>query len=81
MQHFSWVPQSLNLTPLDFFLLKHVKVNVYKTTIKYLDDIKIRIIEKIEAIKKETLHNVFLEIENTLNFCISVKDNSFKKYL
>ncbi len=47
---------------------------------KYMDDLKIRIIQEVEIIKETTLLNVFLEIGKRLNFCISVKDDSFEQY-
>jgi hypothetical protein len=48
---------------IEFIFIGHIKTNVYKTKIKDLDDLKIRITREIEAIKKETIQNVFLEIE------------------
>ena len=55
----SWALRSPDLTPLDFFSMKTYQTNVYSTKIKDLDDLKIKITEEIEAIKKETLKNVF----------------------
>ncbi len=48
------------MTPFDFFLWGYSKTNVYKNNIRDLDDLKIEIVEEIEAIKKETLRNAFL---------------------
>jgi hypothetical protein len=53
-------------------------MNFSKTTVRDLDDLKVRIIQKIEAIRKETLHNVFMGLAKRLNFCISIKGISFK---
>jgi hypothetical protein len=36
--------------------------------------------QKIRAIEKETLKNVFLEVEKRLNFCISVQGDTFEQY-
>ena len=36
-----------------------IKTNVYKTEIKDLNDLKTKITEEIEAIKKEILNNFF----------------------
>ncbi len=76
----SWAPRSLDLNPLDFFLWGHLKTNVYKTRVEDINDLKTRIIEEIRAISKETLHNVFLEVEKQLNFCIEVHGDTFEQY-
>jgi hypothetical protein len=76
----SWAPRSPDTTPLHFFLWGYIKTNVYKNNIRDLDDLKIKIVEEIQAIKKETLHNVFLEIQKRLNFCISVQGDTFEQY-
>jgi ribosomal protein S25 len=77
----SWAPRSPDLTPLDFFLWGHVKTNVYKTQVKDLNDLMARITREIQAITTETLHNVFLEIEKRLHFCIKVNGDNFEQYL
>jgi hypothetical protein len=64
------------LTPLDFFLWGLIKANIYKTKVQNIDDLKTRIKEQIEAIKTETLRNVFMEISKRLNFCISIKGDT-----
>jgi hypothetical protein len=43
-------------------------MSLWKTTVQALDDARIRIIREIEAIRKETLHNAFMELEKRLNF-------------
>jgi hypothetical protein len=68
------------LDPIGFFLWDHIKTNIYKTNVKDLNDLKNRITQEINAIKKETLHNVFLEIVKRLHFSISVKGNTFEQY-
>ena len=65
---------------LDFFLWGYIKNNVYKNNLKDLDDLKIKIIQEIRSIEKETLKNVFSEIEKRLSFCISVEGNTFEQY-
>jgi hypothetical protein len=77
----SWAPRSPDLTPLDFYLWGHLKTNIYKTSVEDIDDLKTRIINEIKLIQKETLHEVFLETVQRLNFCIDVKGNTFKQYL
>jgi hypothetical protein len=76
----SWAPRSPDLTPLDFFLWGHIKTNIYKTKVDDIDDLKSRITDEIEAIKKDTLSNVFLEIKKWLTFCIDVHGGSFEQY-
>ena len=68
------------MTPLDFFLWGYIKNNVYKNNIKDLDDLKIKITQEVRSIKKETLKNVFSEIEKRLSFCISVTGDTFEQY-
>ena len=63
-----------------FFLWGHIKTNNYKTTVYDIDDLKIRITDEIEAINKDTLSNVFLEIKKRLTFCIDVHGGSFEQY-
>ncbi len=76
----SWAPRSPDLTPLDFFLWGHIKTNIYKTKVDDIDDLKSRITDEIEAIKRDTLSNVFLEIKKRLTFCIDVHGGSFEQY-
>jgi len=58
----SWAPRSPDLSPLDFFLWRHLKTNIYKTTVKDLDDLKTRIIDEIKIIKKGTLPDFFRQL-------------------
>ena len=76
----SWAPRSPDMTSLDFFLWGYIKNNVYKNNLKDLDDLKIKIIQEIRSIEKETLKNVFSEFEKRLSFCISVEGNTFEQY-
>jgi hypothetical protein len=64
-----------------FFLWGHIKTNIYKTKVDDIDELKARITDEIEAIKKDTLSNVFLEIKKRLTFCIDVQGGSFEQYL
>ncbi len=63
-----------------FFLWVHIKTNIYKTKIKDMDDLKIRITQEIEAIKKETLENAFSRNRKKLTFCISVKGGTLLSF-
>ena len=76
----SWAPRSPDMTPLDFFLWGYIKSNIYNNNIKDLNDLKSKITQEIRAIEKETLKNVFLEVEKRLNFCISVQCDTFEQY-
>ncbi len=60
--------RALDFTPLDFFACSHIKTNIYKTNIKDLNDLKIKIRQEIEAITKETLYNAFLKIKKKVKF-------------
>jgi hypothetical protein len=63
-----------------FFLWGLIKRNIYKTKVQDIDELKTRIIEEIEAIKTETLRNVFMETSKRMNFCISIKGDTFEQY-
>jgi hypothetical protein len=65
---------------IKFFLWGHIKTNIYETKVDDIDDLKARIMDEIEAIKKDTLSNVFLEIKKRLTFCIEVHGGSFEQY-
>ena len=54
-------------------------MNFCKTTVQALDGVRIRIIQEIEAIRKETLRNAFMGLEKRLKFCISIKSVHFKE--
>ena len=45
-----------------------------------IDELKATVTDEIEAIKKDTLSNVFLEIKKRLTFCIEVQGGSFEQY-
>jgi uncharacterized phage-like protein YoqJ len=48
--------------------MKTYQKNIYKTKLQNIDHLKAKIKEKIEAIKTETLRNVFIDISKRLNF-------------
>ena len=54
-----WAPPSSGLTPLDFYLWKYMKSTVYKSPIKDLDELKMRINMKIKSVSKRTWNNIF----------------------
>ena len=54
-----WTPPSPSLILLDFYLWKYIKSTVYKSPIKDLDELKMRINMEIKSISKGTLNNIF----------------------
>ena len=60
------------------FLLTDITTNIFQTTIKDMNDLNIRIIQEIEVNQETMLHKIFRGIKKKLNFCISIKDDSFK---
>ena len=73
-----WAPPSPNLSPLDFFLWKYVKNNIYKPPICNLDKLKIRIADEIENISRKTLSDVFSNLVKRMHLCVSVKEEHFE---
>ena len=65
-----WAPRSPDLTPLDFFLWGYLKQKVYKTPIKDLAELRLKITEHCQLIEPETLKSVFLNIEKRLYLMI-----------
>ena len=62
------------MLPSNLLLLKHTKTNIYKSTTKDLNDLKIKMVHKMKAKKKSGLHNVFLHIEKSLSvLCYSYR--------
>jgi hypothetical protein len=76
-----WAPRSPDLTPLDFFLWGHIKNNIYKTPVKDMDELKMRIDTEIKSISKTTLSNVFSNILKRMDLCISVDGDHFEHLL
>ncbi len=60
---FLWPPQSPDLTSYDFFLLEHLKANVFSTPVLDLSVLKNQIQIEIGKIWKEMLQKVY---ENAL---------------
>ena len=76
-----WAPHSPDLTPLDFFLWGYLKNIIYKTPIKDLNELKIKINNEIKSISKETLCNVFGNISKRMELCIEVGRDHFENLL
>lgn len=62
-----WLPRSLDITSLDFFLWGYVKDKVYATSIEDLDTLKQRISEVIASVTPDMLANTWREIEYRLD--------------
>jgi hypothetical protein len=77
----SRAPRSSDLIPLDFFLSRLIKANIYKTKVQDIDKLKMRIKQEIEAIKTEKLRNIFMEISKRLNFCVSISGDTSEQCL
>jgi len=76
-----WAPRSPDLTPLDFFLWGYLKNIIYKTPIKDLNELKMKINNEIKSISKETLCNVFGNISKRMELCIEVDGDHFENLL
>ena len=72
----SWPPRSPDLTPLDFFLLGHVKTVVYASKPRSLEELRGRIERTIREINETQLENVFNEMRKRLAQCVK-KDGGY----
>ena len=61
----------------------HIRTNINKTTITYVNNLNTRITQEIQSITKRTLYVVVLEIEKRIFFCISLGTGvyTFEQYL
>ena len=74
-----WALRSLDLSMLDFFLCGYVKNNIYKSPIRNLDELKIKIADEIENIGRKTLSDVFSHLVKKMHLWISVEREHFKQ--
>ena len=58
-----------------------MKTKVYKTKVNDIADLKERIEQEINAIKKETLENGFDDIVKRFKVCIDVNGDTFEQYM
>jgi hypothetical protein len=58
-----WLPCSLELTPLDFFLGSYVKDKVYSQRFNSLDELKAQITAPIANVENDMLQRIWQETE------------------
>ncbi|GBO06445.1 hypothetical protein AVEN_261732-1 [Araneus ventricosus] len=75
-----WPPRSPDLTPLDFFLLEHIKWQVYATPPPTLQDLRRRITDACASVTPATLHNVQREIHSSVQMFIVANEEQFEQY-
>ncbi|GBL72803.1 hypothetical protein AVEN_128012-1 [Araneus ventricosus] len=76
-----WPLAHLTLTPFDFFLLEHIKGQVYVTPPPTLQDLRRRITDACASITPAMLHNVLREIQSRVQMCIVANGEHFEKYI
>lgn len=67
-----WPARSPDLSPLDFFLLGHVKNEVYKEKPNDVEHLKDKITTVIRSITPEVIHSAIQEFEARLVYCQEV---------
>ena len=60
-------PRSPDINPLDFFLWGYVKDRVYRTSVRDVETLQLRIIEVLATVNEEMLENTWHEIEYRLD--------------
>ena len=65
-----WASRPSDLTPLDFFLWRHLKNVVYLSPCGNLAELKGRIHDEIKSISQKTLCDVFSNISKRMNLCV-----------
>ena len=73
--HKMGITRSLDLSPLDFFLWRYVENNIYKSPIRQLDELKMKIADDIENISRKILSDVFTNLVKRMHFCISIEEH------
>ncbi|KFM57833.1 hypothetical protein X975_26151, partial [Stegodyphus mimosarum] len=58
-----WPPRSPDITPLDFFLWRFVKDNIYRRRVSNMDDLKARITTAIASVDADMFAGAWREIE------------------
>ena len=62
-----WPPRSPDLTPLDFFLWGFVKSQVYRTPVRNVANLKVRIRHAVASINRFMLTNCWKELKQRLH--------------
>ncbi|GBM13244.1 hypothetical protein AVEN_214946-1 [Araneus ventricosus] len=73
------LPRSPDLTPLDFFLLGHIKGQVYATPPPALQDLRRRITDSCASVIPAILHNVQREIQSRVQMCTVANGEHFEQ--
>ena len=78
-----WTPPLPHSTPVDFYWWEHLKSNVYKSPIKDIDELKMRInMGKLSQFRKDYIEQwLFFNIVKRMNLCISVDGDHFEYFL
>ena len=66
-----WPPQSCDLTPLDYYLWRAVKVKCYADKPETIDTLKDNIHEAIGEIQLHTIDNVLKNWSGHVGFCMA----------
>uniref|UniRef100_H3AR58 Tc1-like transposase DDE domain-containing protein n=1 Tax=Latimeria chalumnae TaxID=7897 RepID=H3AR58_LATCH len=77
----AWPPRSPDLSPLDYFLWGYVKTVVYLSKPQSLDELRARIMNAIHEITQQQLENVFNELENWIERCITKDGSNFEEQI
>ncbi|GBO15505.1 hypothetical protein AVEN_37648-1 [Araneus ventricosus] len=76
-----WPPRSSDLIPLDFFLWRHVKGQVYATPPPTLQDLRRCIItDACASATPAMLHKVQREIQSRVQMCTVANGEHFEQY-
>ncbi|CAH1107732.1 unnamed protein product [Psylliodes chrysocephalus] len=65
-----WPPRSPDLTPPDYFLFGHIKNKVFRNRLHDVNELEQAIVNEIESVTEEQLHNVFENMKRRVNACI-----------
>ena len=76
-----WPPRSPDLSPLDYFLWRHLKSVVYQNRPRTLDDLKDAIITECQIITTETLIRVKDSFIKRIDACIQAEGGQFEHLL
>jgi hypothetical protein len=77
----AWPARSRDLTPLDFFLWSFVKQEVYQEKPTTSEDMKNRIRNVFQTIRRETLANVRETVIRRLNLCLEQNGQIFEHFV
>jgi hypothetical protein len=80
-----WSPRSCDLTSADFFLWPHLKNSIYQTPVHDLQELKLRITEKVNKINNNPgtsmLRNVIRGVRRRAHLCLEQHGEHFQHLL